>query len=167
MGRLAPVKDYQGLVRALAIVSRSRDARLVILGEGPERPRLESLVGELGLGERVALPGFRPNPYNYMARAALFVLSSLSEALPTALIEALALGTPVVATNCKSGPKEVLQEGRYGSLVPVGDPAALAEAISAALSAPRPELPDEALRPYTVDYAVDEYCRFIAELTHE
>ena len=137
----------------------------MILGEGPERLRLESLVAELGLGDRVALPGFGPNPYAYMARAALVVLSSISEALPTTLIEAMALGTPVVATDCKYGPREILQDGRYGPLVPVGDPAALAEAISAALSAARRELPPEALQPYTMDYALDQYCRLIEEVT--
>ena len=137
----------------------------MILGEGEDRPRLEGLIAELGLGDCVALPGFGANPYAYMARAALFVLSSISEALPTALIEAMAVGTPVVATDCKCGPQEVLQDGRFGALVPVGDVAALAEAMSAALSAPRRELPAEAVRPYTMDHAVDEYCRLIAEVT--
>ncbi|MEI8372057.1 MAG: glycosyltransferase [Planctomycetota bacterium] len=165
VGRLAAVKDYQGLVRAFGMMSRKHEVRLMILGEGPERPRLESLVAELGLGDRVALPGFGPNPYVYMARAALVVLSSISEALPTALIEAMALGTPVVATDCKYGPKEILQDGRYGSLVPVGNPAALAEAIAVTLSAPQRELPEEALQPYTMDYAVDQYCRLIEEVT--
>ena len=86
---------------------------------------------------------------------------------PQALIEALALGTPVVATDCKNGPREVLQDGKYGLLVPVGVPAALAEAMSAALASGRREIPLEALRPYTMDYAVGEYCRLIGELTHE
>jgi glycosyltransferase involved in cell wall biosynthesis len=172
VGRLAAVKDYEGLLRAFSLVCRKHEVRLMILGEGPERPRLERLVGELGLGDRVALPGFGSNPYAYMARAALFVLSSRSEALPTALIEALALGTPVVATDCKSGPKEVLQDGKYGLLVPVENPPALAEAISLALARRstecpgRREVPQDALLPYTMDYAVDQYCRLIEELTH-
>ena len=144
---------------------RKHEVRLMILGEGNDRPRLESLIAEMGLGASVALPGFAANPYNYMARAALFVLSSISEALPTALIEAMAVGTPVVATDCKCGPKEVLQDGRFGSLVPVGDVAALAEAMAAALSAPRCQLPPDALQPYTMDHAVDEYCRIIDEVT--
>ena len=101
--------------------------RLLILGEGEERPRLESLVAELGLGDCVALPGFGANPYAYLVRAAVFVLSSISEALPTALIEAMAVGTPVVATDCKCGPREILQDGRFGALVPVGDVAAWPE----------------------------------------
>ena len=95
----------------------------------------------------------------------LFVLSSAWEALPTVLIEALAVGVPVVSTDCMSGPSEILQGGRYGTLVPVGDSSALAKAISAALSARR-ELPEGALQPYDIDFAVDQYCRFIEELTH-
>jgi len=177
VGRLTVVKDYPTLIRAFATIragapaeslaGAGRDVRLMILGEGEERPRLERLISELGLKDRVALPGFGANPYTYMAKAAVFVLSSISEALPTALIEAMAVGTPVVATDCKSGPREVLHGGLYGALVPVGDVAALAAAISATLRAPRPELPPEAIRPYTMDYAIDEYCRIIEEVTHE
>jgi glycosyltransferase involved in cell wall biosynthesis len=166
VGRLAPQKDFPTLLRALKIVRRDHDARLMVLGEGAERPRLESLVKELCLESCVCMPGIVKNPYAYMSRADLFVLSSAWEALPTVLIEALAVGVPVVATDCVSGPREILRDGRYGALTPVGDAAALAGAVSAALSAPRRELPEEALRPYTLDYAVNEYCRFIEELTH-
>ncbi len=137
----------------------------MILGEGEDRSGLESLIDEMELGENVALPGFAANPYSYMARAALFVLSSISEALPTALIEAMAVGTPVVATDCKCGPKEVLQDGRFGALVPVGDVVAMAQAIGAALSAARCKLPREAIAPYNMSHAIDEYCRIIAEVT--
>ena len=147
VGRLAAVKDYPSLIRAFALVRRKHDVRLMILGEGEDRSRLECLVAESGLGDCVALPGFGANPYAYLSRAALFVLSSISEALPTALIEAMALGTPVVATDCKCGPKEVLQGGRFGILVPVGDVTALAEAISDSLLAPRSELPPDAVSP--------------------
>jgi glycosyltransferase involved in cell wall biosynthesis len=167
VGRLAAVKDYQGLLRAFAVASHKNDLRLLILGEGPERSKLENLIEELGLRGRVALPGFCSNPYAYMARAALFVVSSVSEALPTALIEAMAVGTPVVATDCKCGPREILQNGRFGRLVPVRDIPALAEAILAALLEPRREIPEEALRPYTMDFAVDRYCRLIEEVTRE
>ena len=166
VGRLSAVKDYPTLIRAFAALRRKQEVHLMILGEGNDRPRLEGVIAELGLNASVALPGFRANPYAYMARAALFVLSSISEALPTALIEALAVGTPVVATDCKCGPKEVLQNGRFGGLVPVGDVAALAEAMAAALSAPRRPLPPDALQRYTMDHAVDQYCRIIDEVTH-
>jgi glycosyltransferase involved in cell wall biosynthesis len=131
-GRLAPEKDFAGLVRAFARLSAP--VRLVILGEGPERPRLEALVARLGLGERVALPGFDPNPYAYMKRARLFVLSSLYEGLPGVLIQAMACGCPVVATDCRTGPREILEDGRWGDLVPVGDVTALAAAMAAVLS---------------------------------
>jgi glycosyltransferase involved in cell wall biosynthesis len=166
VGRLAPQKDFPTLLRALKIVREFDDVRLILLGEGKERPRLEGLVKELGLESHVSMPGIAKNPYAYMAGADLFVLSSAWEALPTVLIEALAVGVPVVATDCVSGPREILQDGRYGALAPVGNPAALAEAITAALSKPRCEVPPEALRPYTIDYAVNEYCRLIEEVTH-
>jgi glycosyltransferase involved in cell wall biosynthesis len=165
-GRLRPQKDFPTLLRAVKIVRERLDARLIVLGEGEERPRLECLVKELGLEQCVDMPGIAKNPYAYMARADLFVLSSAWEALPTVLIEALAAGAPVVATDCVSGPREVLADGRYGALVPVGDAAALAAAISAAVSAPRRELPPEALRPYTIDHAVEQYCQVVAEVTH-
>jgi glycosyltransferase involved in cell wall biosynthesis len=166
IGSLRPVKDHQLLLRAFALVRRERDARLMILGDGPERGRLEGLIAELGLQDSVALPGFSANPYNYLAKAAVFVLSSISEALPTALIEALAVGTPVVATDCRCGPSEVLQGGRFGTLVPVGDAAALGKAILDALQGPRRDVPTEAVLPFSMDYALDQYCRLIAELTH-
>ncbi len=166
IGRLSPPKDYPLLVRAFALLRRTHDVRLMIVGEGPERGRIEAVIAELGLSDCVALPGFRPNPYAYLSRAALFVLSSAWEALPTVLIEALAIGTPVVATDCKNGPREILHDGKYGPLVLVGDPLALSEAMAAALAAPRREVPEEVLRPYTLDYALDEYCRLIAEVTH-
>ena len=129
VGRLAKEKDFPTLIRAFALVRKERPARLMILGEGEERPNLEALVRELGLEEDVALPGFVDNLYKYMKRAAVFVLSSLWEGLPTVLIKAMALGTPVVATDCPSGPAEILEGGKWGCLVPPGDPKDLAKAI--------------------------------------
>ncbi len=105
VGRLMPQKDFPTLLRALPAVRQCGDVRLTILGEGDERPRLESLVKELSLESCVSMPGAVRNPYAYMARADLFVLSSAWEALPTVLIEALALGVPVVAADCVSGPR--------------------------------------------------------------
>ena len=165
VGRLTPQKDLPTLLRALQIVRQNDDVRLTILGEGPERERLESLVKELGLESCVRMPGVARNPYAYMARADVFVLPSAWEALPTVLIEALALGARVVATDCISGPREILHGGRYGALVPVGEAGALARAIAAALQAPPPVVPREAVRPFTVECAVDEYCRMIEEVT--
>lgn len=136
VGRLAPEKDFLTLIRAFARVRRSRAARLMILGEGEERASLESLVRELKLEHDVALPGFTDNPYPYMKRSAAFVLSSRWEGLPTALVEAMACGTPVVATDCPYGPAEILENGRWGRLVPIGEPVALAESILQTLNNP-------------------------------
>ena len=165
VGSLAPPKDYATLLRAFAIVRKTQAVRLMILGEGPLRAPLEGLVEQLGLRSCVALPGFSANPYAYMARAALYVLSSAWEALPTVLIEALAVGAKVVATDCRNGPREVLHGGRYGRLTPVGDAAALAGAMCEALSEPRRAIPAEVLGPYGLDFAVDRYCEMIAEVT--
>jgi glycosyltransferase involved in cell wall biosynthesis len=129
VGRLAPQKDHATLLRAFAIVLRTRAARLVIFGEGTERARLESLRGELGLESAVDLPGLTDNPYAAMRRASLFVLSSRFEGLPTVLVEALACGCPTVSTTCPSGPAEILDGGRYGLLVEPENPAALAAGI--------------------------------------
>lgn len=110
-----------------------RTARLLIGGEGPERSALLRLAGQLGVTDDVALPGFFDNPYACMAHAAVFVLSSAWEGLPSVLVEAMACGCAVVSTDCPSGPAEILQDGKYGPLVPVRDPVALAEAIAKVL----------------------------------
>jgi glycosyltransferase involved in cell wall biosynthesis len=161
VGRLTPPKDFPTLIRAFALVRSRRAARLVILGEGEDRAALTALVAELGVAEDVALPGFQENALAYMAAAAVFVLSSAWEGLPTVLIEALAAGSRVVSTDCPSGPREILQEGRLGALVPVGHAAALAEAINNALDRPAPATPPDALLPFTRDHAVDHYLRLI------
>lgn len=138
VGGLRTQKDFTTLIRAFAQVRATRAARLLILGEGRQRARLLALAAELGVDADVALPGFDPNPYRYLARSALFVLSSRWEGSPNVLTEALALGIPAVATNCPSGPREIMQDGRYGELVAVGDVAALAEAMWRTLDAPLP-----------------------------
>lgn len=161
VGRLSQQKDFPNLIRAFAAVRSKREARLVILGEGPERRRLESLVEELGIGADTLLPGFVSNPFSYMARAGVFVLSSAWEGMPGVLIQAMACGVPVVATDCESGPREALAGGKYGRLVPVGDHRALAEAIVASLGSPHRALPPEALEPYTREGAVERYLRLL------
>jgi glycosyltransferase involved in cell wall biosynthesis len=138
VGRLAPAKDYLNLMRAFAILKKTTPARLMIIGEGSEREHLEALARELDCTQDIELPGMMLNPFPYVARSAIFALSSRWEGLPTSLIEALACGTPVVATDCKSGPAEILDGGRYGKLVPIGDPVALAEAIRCTLQHPIP-----------------------------
>lgn len=136
IGRLTRQKDYPMLLRAFALLRRSRPARLLILGEGEERAALSRLTAELNIASDCAMPGFVPNPYAYLARANLFVLTSLWEGFGNVLAEALALGVPAVSTDCPSGPAEILLGGRYGPLVPVGDANALAGAMAAVLDSP-------------------------------
>jgi glycosyltransferase involved in cell wall biosynthesis len=162
VGRLHEQKDFQTLLRAFALVRARRSARLIILGEGPERPALEAGVAKLGLTEDVDLPGFVPNPYAFMAGASQFVLSSRYEGLPTVLIEAMACGCPVVSTDCPSGPGEILDNGKYGRLVPVGDAAALAEAMEATLDAPPPAAELKARADlFHIDRVIDSYRRLL------
>lgn len=134
VGRMVPQKDFATLVKAFARTGPDRNAKLVILGEGPLRADLEALARELGIADRVFMPGFRQNPFAYMSRADAFVLSSAWEGLPNVLIQALAAGAPIVATDCRSGPSEVLAGGKYGRLVPVGDVEGMATAIDQTLS---------------------------------
>jgi glycosyltransferase involved in cell wall biosynthesis len=140
------------------------NARLMILGEGDLRPELERLVGSLGLQARVFMPGFVPNPYAYMAKADLFVLSSRFEGLPTVLIEALACGCRVASCDCPSGPREILKDGELGALVPVGDVEAMSRAIEASLSLPRANGAQPAdLEPYTERYSASRYLDLIRQ----
>jgi glycosyltransferase involved in cell wall biosynthesis len=155
-GRLTVQKDFVTLLRAFARVNAVRPARLIILGDGRVRGELESLAAQLGVRERLLLPGFDPNPYAWMARASLFVLSSAWEGSPNVLTEALALGVPAVATDCPSGPREILDGGRYGPLVAVGDVAALADAMLATLAAP---LPAASLRQAVSEYTMEAAAR--------
>jgi glycosyltransferase involved in cell wall biosynthesis len=136
-GRLKPHKGMRELIRAFHKVRAKRRAKLVILGEGSDRLRLEREISRLGLGDDVDMPGFRKNPFPFMQRAAVFVLASHYEGLPNVLVQAMSVGTPIVATDCPSGPAEILEGGRWGTLVPVGSEEALALAISEALDRPR------------------------------
>lgn len=129
VGRLVSQKDFATLLQAVRLIRHQRSVRLVILGEGPLRQELEARIRHLGLADVVMMPGFCANPMAWMARVPLVVLSSRSEGLPGVLLQAMACGAPVVSTDCPHGPREILQDGRWGSLVPVGDPEALAAAI--------------------------------------
>lgn len=160
VGRLATQKDFPTLIRAFALVHKKLPARLLILGEGPDRPELEALVRQLGLEDDVVMPGFVDNPFKYMRRAAVFVLSSKWEGLPTVLIEAMACGCPVVSTDCPSGPVEILENGKWGRLVPVGDTEALADAIIKALEEPSPNTAAR-IREFSIDHAVQRYIRVL------
>ncbi len=162
MGRLTRQKDFPTLLQAFARVRAVRPCRLVILGEGREREALTSLAHTLGVAGDVSLPGFAANPYPVLAAATVFVLSSAWEGSPNALTEAMALGTPVVATDCPSGPAELLRGGAVAPLVPVGDDAAMAEAILQQLDRPTPPLDlREAVRDYHVDVSARAYAEVL------
>ena len=156
-GRLVWEKDFATLIRAFARVRRERPARLLIVGEGVERPMLEALTLELQLEDDVQLPGYVDNPQAMMSRCDVFVLSSVTEGLAGVLIEAMAAGAPVVSTDCKWGPREILDEGRLGHLVPPGNDRALAAAIVETLDSPAEPTSLETLDPYSLDFAVDRY----------
>ena len=157
-GELCSRKDFATLLRAFARVHAERPCRLMILGKGAARERLLALAAELGVAEHVALPGYVANAYAYMSHADLFAFTSRWEGLGFVLIEALAVGTPVVSTDCPNGPREILEEGRYGPLVPVGDEHALARAMMATLENPLPKpVLQQAARPYEIEASTDAY----------
>lgn len=158
VGTLKEIKDYATLFDAFALLRQQADARLLILGEGDCRPALEAQARRLRLEGSVFMPGFVQDTSPYYQRADLHVLSSTSEGLPTVMIEALAAGTPVVSTDCPSGPREILADGQFGRLVPVGNAEALGTAMAESLAASH----DRALlmaraQDFSIDKAVDRY----------
>ncbi len=166
VGRLAPVKEYATLIRAFARLKRP-NARLVILGKGPEEAKIRALAARLGVADRVSMPGYLPDPWKAYETAKCFVLTSRSEPFGNVIVEALAHGLPVVTTAC-SGPLEILQHGRFGKIVPVGDDLQLADAINATLAdpgdpAPRRVRADE----FSFAVRVPAYERLVAEVLAE
>ncbi len=158
VGRLVKQKDYATLLAAFAVVRSRLPVRLIILGEGEERGSLEKLVTKLGVSEDVSLPGFVENPFAYMANASIFVLSSRWEGFANVIVEAMACGAPVVATDCPSGPAEILENGKYGRLVPVGDPKTLAEAILQELNSPHDQnLLQQRANDFSIDKILPQY----------
>jgi len=158
VGRLTRQKDFPTLIRAFAILRRQRAARLVILGEGEERRALTDLIEELRVAQDAALPGFVHNPFSYMRAASVFALSSRWEGFGNVVAEALACGTRVVSTDCRSGPAEILEDGKWGTLVPVGEPDALAVAINDALAGPsRAATPSYVSERFAVPHIATEY----------
>jgi glycosyltransferase involved in cell wall biosynthesis len=159
VGRLTEQKGFDTLIRAFAAVRSTRPCRLVILGEGELRAQLGSLASSLGIENDLSMPGFDSNPYAWMRRSAVFVLSSRWEGLPNALLQAMACGARVVSTRCPSGPDEILENGRWGTLVPVDDARALAGAIGAALDAETSPNVQERVARFDLVSAVDGYLR--------
>lgn len=165
-GRLVKEKDFDTLLRAFKRVRAQRDVRLVILGEGPKRAALELLAEELKIDDFVDMPGFVDNPYKYMASTDVFALSSLSEGFGNVIVEAMACGATVVSTDCPHGPGEILENGKYGLLVPVGNPDSLASGLDWALDNPLPESILEArARDFTLKRSVDMYIDILDEAT--
>ena len=167
VGRLAPVKDHATLLRAFSRVVDSRPARLIILGEGPERRNLTKVAARLGISQYLDMPGFQVNPFAYMSRSKVFVLSSQHEGLPTVLIEAMASGTAVVSTDCRCGPSEILQDGKWGPLVPVGDWRRMARAILETLD--NPISPDSLISrasAYSAEASVDRHMEVLSRVTN-
>ena len=158
IGELCERKDFSTLIRAFAAVRSVRPARLIIFGEGKKRGALEALIKETDLSKDVALPGFDRALYPVLARADLYVHSSRQEGAPVALMEAVALGVPCVSTDCPSGPAEILQNGKYGSLVKIGDYEGMAEAMLKLLDAPpKREFVKEASQPFTLSASMKAY----------
>ena len=171
VGRLDPKKDFATLIRAFAKVRASREAKLIILGDAPPgkkrdryRAELAVLISNLGVDDDVAFPGFTLNPYSYMGHAAVFVLSSLREGFPNVMVEAMACGCPVVATDCPHGPREILAGETFGPLVPMGDPDRMAVAIARTLDDPIPR--DRLIArasEFSAERAVDHYQRILLD----
>ena len=157
VGRLNIQKDYATLLKAFRLLRSRMPARLLILGEGDERGSLERTISELNLTDSVSMPGFVRNPFAYMGRSAVLAMSSIYEGLPTVLIEALALGCPIVSTDCKSGPREILADGKYGDLVAVGDAEALASALERTINKPRQSKSHDSWAPYGLAASAQRY----------
>ncbi len=163
-GKLKPQKDFETLLRAFALVRSRREVRLMILGQGPKQQALLDLAEQLGIKDDFHLQGHVKNPYSYFRCAAVFVLSSAWEGLPNVLIEAMACGCPVVSTDCPSGPFEILDEGRVGKLVPVGNPEKMAAAIAETLdSPPAAKVMIERARFFSFENSVAGYEAVLAE----
>lgn len=161
-GRLVKEKDFATLIQAFAIVHQQHECRLMILGEGEQEPDLRALIEHLGISSSVALPGFVEDPSPYMASASVFVLSSIKEAFGNVLVEAMAVGTPVVSTNCASGPTEILEAGKYGKLAAIANPNQLAEAILATLrNPPNPEMLKQRASMFSIEQIVRQYIRVL------
>jgi glycosyltransferase involved in cell wall biosynthesis len=161
-GQLGPWKGFTDLIAAVHIVMQKQPVRLVIFGEGAQRDTLQAQIDALGMQDSIRLEGHVTNPLKYFARADVFVLSSHFEGMPNVLIEAMMAGCTPVATDCPTGPREILESGRYGYLVPVKDPIALAAGIENALSKPiDPRVLEEALKPFQEDTVLAEHFRLL------
>ena len=163
VGRLSHEKDLTNLIYAFKKVQEKILSRLLIVGDGPERSKLENLINKINLSQRVSFLGHQRNPYPYFAQSDLFVLSSTREGLPTVLVEALAFGLKIVSTDCQSGPREILDNGRYGELVEQSNSFALANSIISSLKAPNTVIPKKIFNKYKVESAVYLYTKILGK----
>lgn len=164
VGRLTAQKDFITLINAFELLRKNIKVKLIIIGEGNQRQLIEASIKNKGLDEDIALPGFIDNPYSYLSRASVFVLSSKWEGLPGALIEALACGTKVISTDCPHGPKEILKNGLYGQLVPVGDYVAMADAINKTLTGKyKAADPKEYIKTFDANINGERYLRLLMD----
>jgi glycosyltransferase involved in cell wall biosynthesis len=163
VGRLSKQKDYTTLIKAIAILKKNIPLKLIILGEGPERNSLQTLIDDEKLSDRIELHGFSENPFAFMVQADLFVLSSILEGLPMVLFEALACGCRVVSTDCPYGPTEILKNGKYGKLVPIHNPEKLADAIieSYKTNKPNTSAAKDYAQSFTIKKATLAYLKLI------
>ncbi len=162
VGRLSPQKDYPTLIEAFAKLRGKREVRLIILGDGDLRVELEQRIAALEIADCVQLPGFQTNPFGWMAACQVYVMSSQHEGFPNSLVQAMACGARIVSTDCPTGPDEILEGGKWGRLVPVGDTAALAEAMAKALD--DPHSPDVCARAesFRSDPIIAEYAQMLS-----
>ncbi len=168
VGRYIPSKDFGALIAAFSIVAQQRQARLILLGDGPLQPQLEALVKSAGITDRVSMPGYQLNPLPFMRRAAALVLTSRHEGFGNVLVEAMACGTQIISTDCPYGPREILANGQYGRMVPVGDRQALVQAMLDVLEKPAPD--STAARHYATTFnvpnAIQSYGHLLNSLEH-
>jgi len=164
VGSLTTRKDYPTILRALSIVRASRECKLIVLGEGSEREKLERLARELAIEDAVQFLGFDPNPFRWMSRARMLVSASLAEGCPNVIQQALACGTQVVATDCPGGSKEILEGGKWGRLVPIRDPQAMAEAIERTFDDRNPPNGSERAIKFKPSRNAKEYLRVLAKV---
>lgn len=171
MGRVVPQKDHITLLRALSILKKTKDVKLLVMGDMEQDPvyagRVREQISKLGLQDSVELAGFKTNPFKYLSKASLFVLSSEFEGLPGVLVQAMACGCPVVSTDCPSGPAEILEDGKYGKLVPVGDAEQLARAMADSLNRQHhiPAIKKRA-NDFSVQKSVNQHLSLIQNLMH-
>ncbi len=164
VGRLSAEKDQRTLLRAMTLMPPERHWRLAIIGDGPDRAALEAFARSNGLADRTTFTGYVTDPFAWMMRARVLVLSSIYEGLGSVIMEALACGTPVVCTDCPYGPREILQDSRYGTLTPVGDPSAMAAAIAVALD----QVPDRrSLMRHGLNYTAERAAERFLEIVDE